>query len=154
MCMASRQADAAACAETRSGGAGGLARRSMKRASLMGARAGLTLSSVTQQLRRHSGDIHMLSHTLWAGACAYACSLPLHSPACLMVYSLTGRCSCASLIMKATFDAHKWELRRSAWHSRQRCAMLCLRRTMLCRLEEPFWAGGKGCQTPDVLGWG
>ena len=82
-----RQADAAAYAEARSGGAGGLARRSMKRASLMGARAGLTLGSVTQQLRRHSGDIHMLSHTLWAGACTHACTLSPLPLACLMVYS-------------------------------------------------------------------
>lgn len=47
----------------------GLARKSvMKRASLMGARAGVTFTSLASQLRRHSGDAYVASHRILSGA--------------------------------------------------------------------------------------
>lgn len=51
-------------------GSGGLGRKTvMKRASLMGFRAGLTFTSMAQQVRRHSGDAYVASQKLVSGAC-------------------------------------------------------------------------------------
>lgn len=49
-------------------GGGDMARKSvMKRASLMGIRAGLTFSNLAQQARRHSGDAYVASHRALSG---------------------------------------------------------------------------------------
>ena len=59
---------------------------------------------MTQQLRRHSGDIHMLSHTLWAGACTHACTLsplPLALPDGVL---LTGRCSYPNTVREGSIQ--------------------------------------------------